>query len=276
MIAIVTDSSAYLTRREAKAWGIVYVPLLYTIHSKEYAEKFADENQDITPVIRSGEAGHTSQAPQDSFLKVFRKLREQGYEVLCITMSSRLSGMYNNAWVCAQSLEDEGIEVVDSLATAGQLKLLLEQAHWAICQGMDLHQAANHVRALRSRVHTVFSVDDMAPLRRSGRLGAVKLSVSTILNIKPILRLREGTIRAIGTAQGTRERVRKILKEVPADAEKLVLSVYGHSLLDGALREGLQAHCNCPMEEMRLGPVLGIHLGDSAIGVAWLAKEIAE
>ena len=128
MIAIVTDSSAYLTRREAKAWGIVYVPLLYTIHSKEYAEKFADENQDITPVIRSGEAGHTSQAPQDSFLKVFRKLREQGYEVLCITMSSRLSGMYNNAWVCAQSLEDEGIEVVDSLATAGQVKLLLEQA----------------------------------------------------------------------------------------------------------------------------------------------------
>ena len=276
MIAIVTDSSAYLTRREAKAWSIVYVPLLYTIHSKEYAEKFADENQDITPVIRSGEAGHISQAPQDSFLKVFRKLREQGYEVLCITMSSRLSGMYNNAWVCAQSLEDDGSEVVDSLATAGQLKLLLEQAHWAICQGMDLHQAANHVRALRSRVHTVFSVDDMAPLRRSGRLGAVKLSVSTILNIKPILRLREGTIRAIGTAQGTRERVRKILKEVPADAEKLVLSVYGHSLLDGALREGLQAHCNCPMEEMRLGPVLGIHLGDSAIGVAWLAKEIAE
>ena len=58
-----------------------------------------------------------------------------------------------------------------------------------------------------------------------------------------------------------------------AVAEKLVLSVYGHSLLDGALREGLQAHCNCPMEEMRLGPVLGIHLGDSAIGVAWIEKK---
>ena len=46
--------------------------------------------------------------------------------------------------------------------------------------------------------------------------------------------------------------------------------------LDSALREGLKTHCSSPVEEMRLGPVLGIHLGDSAIGVAWLEKETKE
>ncbi len=272
MIAIVTDSSAYLTRQEAKDWNIHYVPLLYSIRSEEHSEKFSDENKDITPMIRNGEAGHTSQAPLDSFLKVFHNLRNQGYEILCITMSSRLSGMYNNAWVCAQTMEDKGIEVVDSLATAGQLKLLLEQAKIAVSNGMGLQQAAEYVRTIRDKVHTVFSVDDMTPLRRSGRLGAVKLSVSTILNIKPILRLREGTIMAIGTAQGTRERVRKIIKEVPPDAEKIIVSVYGNSMIETMLRESLSVHCSCPIEEMRLGPVLGIHLGDSAIGVSWIEK----
>ena len=79
---------------------------------------------------------------------------------------------------------------------------------------------------------------------------------------------------AIGTAQGTRERVRKIIKEVPPDGRKIIVSVYGNSMIETMLRESLSVHCSCPIEEMRLGPVLGIHLGDSAIGVSWIEKKI--
>lgn len=272
MIAIVTDSCAYLTKREALELGVHYVPILYSIGNVEYEEGFSDQCGDVSEAINSDEALHTSQAPIASFYRVFSGLRRNGHEVICITMSSRLSGMYNNAFTCAKGMSFDGIEVIDSRATAGQLKLLLEEARRLIDEGNSLKDTAAGVRAAIRKVHTSFSVEDMGPLRKSGRLGPVKLSVSTILNIKPILTIKNGTITAKGTAQGTRERINKLLKDVPEDAEKLIVMSVGENNIRSALADALKTKCSCKIEYMKVGPVLGIHLGDGAVGVAWQEK----
>ena len=105
MIAIVTDSTAYLTHEEAVELGVVIVPMSYSfgkdmslnegcIEYDEHAERQVAEGIDHV---------HTSQATLAGFFNAFQRLRRAGYEVLCITISSRLSGTYANAVLAARS-----------------------------------------------------------------------------------------------------------------------------------------------------------------------------
>ena len=130
MIAIVTDSTAYLTHEEAVELGVVIVPMSYSfgkdmslnegcIENDEHAERQVAEGIDHV---------HTSQATLSGFLNAFQRLRRAGYEVLCITISSRLSGTYANAVLAARELGGSHIEVVDSLTTCSGLYLLIREA----------------------------------------------------------------------------------------------------------------------------------------------------
>lgn len=122
-------------------------------------------------------------------------------EVLCLTISSRLSGTYSNASLAAKSVGG-AIRIVDGRTTAGGSCLLLRHAAQRIREGAQLQPLAEELRALREQIGIAFSVTDMNPLRRSGRLGIVRQSVGTILNIRPILQLVQGGVVACDTARG--------------------------------------------------------------------------
>ena len=128
----------------------------------------------------------TSQAGFSAFMSVFDDLILAGHDVLCLTISSRLSGTYGNARIAARETAPDKIEVVDSLTTGGGLYLLIKEARRLLDGGLTVQETAQRLRVLRGRVKTVFSVEDISALRSSGRLGNVKMSVATILNIKPI------------------------------------------------------------------------------------------
>ena len=141
----------------------------------------------------------------------YTHLRRSGYEILCLTISSRLSGTYANAVLAAKELGGSHIEVVDSLTTCSGLYLLIREARMRIRGGAKLSAVARELNELRKRVRMCFSVDDMAPLRRSGRLGNVRMSISTVLNIKPILELRDGAIVSSSLARGRVEQTLSLI-----------------------------------------------------------------
>ena len=182
MIAIVTDSSAHLYRAEAERLGVTIVPMSYSLPGQPaFNESYMDDNGDFERVI-SQNIGllRTSQATFSAFMSVFNDLVDSGAQVLCLTISSRLSGTYGNARMSAKETDPENIAVVDSLTTSGGLYLMILEARRMANQGMGLHEIARELRSLRSRVRTTFTVDDITPLRRSGRLGSVRMSISTI------------------------------------------------------------------------------------------------
>lgn len=88
--------------------------------------------------------------------------------------------------------------------------MLIREARRRIDEGDKLGSVVRYLNKLRGRVRMCFSVDDMTPLRRSGRLGNVKMSISTVLNIKPILELRDGAIVSAGLARGRVEQARRL------------------------------------------------------------------
>ena len=274
MIAIVTDSTAYLTHDEAVALGVVIVPMSYSfeddaslnegcIENDEHAERYMAEHID---------QAHTSQATLAGFVNAFRMLRRSGYEILCLTISSRLSGTYANAVLAAKELGGSHIEVVDSLTTCSGLYLLIREARMRIRGGAKLAAVAREITALRKRVRMCFSVDDMTPLRRSGRLGNVRMSISTVLNIKPILELRDGAIVSTALSRGRVEQARKLCGFCEGVSGQIVVDSFLAD--DAAARLTAQlARDDREIERRRVGPVLGAHLGAGCMGVCYIAQE---
>ena len=270
MIVIVTDSSACLTREEAERLGVVMVPMTYSWGSSaSQPERYVDENGAFERLIDQYPTQmHTSQASMAAFVAAFQEALDEGSDILCLTMSSRMSGTYSNAVFAARELAPERVRVVDSLSTAAGMAMLLRAARERIDAGDGLEQTARTLEELRRRVEIVFTVEDIEPLRRSGRIGSIKSSVSTILNIRPILRCKDGALVSSGIARGKNDQRRQLLQSVPAQVKKVALMAYRSDEQLRVLEHALHLR-GIETERRPLGPVLATHLG-SAVGLAWI------
>ncbi len=273
MIAIVTDSTAYLTHDEAVELGVVVVPMSYSLDGVTSLNEGCIEADDAAErqVAAHIASVHTSQASLSGFTNTFSMLRRAGYQILCLTISSRLSGTYANAVLAAKELGGQHIEVIDSLTTSAGLYLLIREARMRIRAGDKLGGVAKMLNKLKNRVRMYFSVDDMVPLRRSGRLGNVKMSISTVLNIRPILELKDGAIVSAGIARGKIEQARRLRDVSDKAVGTLIISSVRAD--EAAARLSVQlAREDRNIERRRVGPVLGAHLGAGCLGVAWIGS----
>lgn len=273
MIAIVTDSTIGIPKNEARALSIRIVPNSYGAGTKVYYESYLDENGDYERrIFLSPEGFKTSQATVSAFSSVFSTLIRSGAEVLCLTLSSRLSGAYSSACIAAREVDAQKIAVVDSLTTAGGLYLLAKRARVLIAQSLSLEQTAQALKKLRESVGLVFSVDDMAALRRGGRLGIVPQSIGTVLNIRPILVCKHGAVVSQGFARGRADRIRKLAAHVPDGASEVLVHHMGDpSEAEPLIKSIEQRFPGLKIARCRIGPVLGVHLGPGTLGVAWIS-----
>ncbi len=272
MIVLVTDSTAYFTQKEAKSLGVVQVPMNYTYEGRTlYSEGYIDEDEPTMLNTVADSVAHysTAQASLAAFLSTLEDILAEGNQALVITISSRLSGTYANAHKAAQELGGDKVAVVDSKTTAGAMYLLLTKAREWIDAGLPLHEVVAKVKEAREKTRTFFSVEDMEPLRRSGRLGFVRLSVSTILNIRPILKLTSGGVNAYGMARGRQEQLRLLEDAVAKYQGPVVVQHCRADSMASQLAQRLRLK-GIPVMERLLGPVLAIHLGSGCLSVAWI------
>lgn len=274
MITIVTDSSAYFTRRAAEKLGVRVLPMSYTVAGQIFNEGFADENGNYRRYISANsDYCKTSQVNVGSFISTFQEITRKGDQVLCITISSRLSGTYRNAVHAAKEFEEGKICVVDSLSAAGGIQLLAEKARQLEKQGLSLAQIAERVEELRESIGIAFSVDSIKPLRKSGRISRVRQSVTTILNVRPILLCVNGTIISDGTARGKYAQINELLNRVPNTAEKTIIHFIDQSQTVRRFYSAACEHFKTAPALCELGPVLGIHIGTNVVGVAWIDQK---
>jgi DegV family protein with EDD domain len=272
MIAIVTDSSAYLTKREAIELGVKVVPITYYASERMYLETYADLNGDFVNLLNKGKC-QTSQPGIGVFLSTFEELLRLGCDILCITISSRLSGTYSSASIAVKELGSDRIRVVDSLTTGGGLYFLVREAKRMADKKIPIEEIASALEKLREKIAIAFSVDDMTPLRKSGRLGIVRQSVGTILNRKPLLLCEGGSIVADGVARGRQDQMHKLVDKIPYQTRCAIVHYIGGIETAKRIADEIRRMRLSESVELRpLGPVLGIHLGTGVIGIAWMEK----
>lgn len=273
MIAIVTDTSAGFTKKEAQELGIHVVPMTYNVSDHLYFESFSDENGDFESLIfKNPYAATTSQVSSSAFLNVFEDLVNKNYEVICLVISSRLSGTYSSACLAARELGSEKVAVIDSLLTVGALRILTQKALHMANEGLCLNEIVAKIEQEKTNdtIGISFTVDNMDALRRSGRLGIVKQSVGTILNLRPILVLKDGAIVFKSISRGKSDQVRELVNTIPSGATEVII----HYLEQTKNLEDLIKVIKNKFPDMiiltsKLGPVLSIHLGNSVLGISW-------
>ena len=278
MITIMVDSAAGISRQEAEELGAHYVPMTYTVDRQQFVEHYIGENGQFEPYIeREDVERRTSQATAAAFVSAFEQQVAKGRQVLCITISSRLSGTYANAVMAAKEVNADEIRVLDSRNCAGGIYFLIQRAQKLIDQGLNLAEIAEKLASERKLINNIFTVNDMTNLRKSGRLGVVRLSVSTILNLRPILCLQNGSVFSRGVARGSHEQLRMLAESVPENVKFVVIHSRENNPQLPLLQEMLRKRLGDGLELriVSLGPVLAIHLGLTYLGVCWIDEKPA-
>lgn len=296
MLSIVVDSSSALTRQEARRLKAELVPMTYVADGAVRDEGFMGENGDFGTLLEEGRISGTVGVPAERFAPVFRTLAQQGSDVLCITISSKLSGTYRHALEAADTVRSElhravgatsseansaararieglpRIAVLDSLSGIAGIEYLARHARELADAGLPFDEVLVRLEGLRSRQGICFSVPSPDALRASGRMAMVPLSVNTLLNRFPVLTMSDGAIAHLGTARGVAALAREMVARVPAEAEPdLIITHFGPRGAATAelLRAAKEGFPNAKIRVKEGGPVLSYILGAGAMSITW-------
>jgi DegV family protein with EDD domain len=223
---------------------------------------------------RTPELPETSAPSPGAFVGAFLSCRDAGAEaVICITISSALSATYEAARSAATAVAaDIRVEVVDSRnATMGEGLLVIEAAELARGE-LPFDDILEQVRGAVPEIHVFGTLDTLDNLRRGGRIGTAQALIGTMLQVKPVVEVRDGVVEG-ESRQRTRSRSLKYLADKVNTAGPLRrLAVMHAAAPDVAEFTSMLAPSSLehPLVVSFIGPVIGAHTGAGTIGVCYL------
>jgi DegV family protein with EDD domain len=281
-IAILTDTDASLPARIADEYGIRQVPI--TVHfGQETLETGLDidDAQLFARIDREGKLPTTSAPAPGKFAEAYESAFEAGADaIVCFCVSSLVSATYNAAVTARRMMPDRDITVIDTRnLSMGQGFMVLaaaEAAHMGASRDEVIAQAMQVGE--RSRLYAALST--VKYLAMSGRVGHLAAGMATLLNVKPILTLRDGKLDLLERVR-TRKKAWSRVIELTAVAlagrppERVAL-LHVNALAEAQLfREQLCARIACPEDVMlaELTPGLSVHSGAGLVGVTVVTSE---
>ncbi|HUZ86404.1 MAG TPA: DegV family protein [Candidatus Baltobacterales bacterium] len=270
-VAIVTDSTADLAHELAGSRSISVVPL--TLH---FDGRSLLDGVDITPaefyrrLPTSTVHPTTSQPSPGLFAETYARLLADHAEVVSIHISEKLSGTYASARQGAELTDHRRVRVIDSHVVSMSLGLVTLAASVLAEQGMDGASIQSRIEAMRDSVETYFSVATLEYLRRGGRIGRAGALMGSVLQVKPVLCIRDGQVtplERVRTFERARNRIVELTRAV--DRGDGVCLIVGHADAEAdAERVALELESVAETLLIQpLGPVVGAHAGPGVVGV---------
>jgi DegV family protein with EDD domain len=278
-VTIVVDSTACLLKEHIIKLGIEVVPLNIHFDGSIYRDGVdIDAAKAYEFLEHAPELFASSPASPEEYATIFRKEAEKGHDILCFTISSKISTMHNMASVGKEIVNDEipeaSIEIIDSLTvTASEGLLALETARFAE-QNKNIQEVKQFALATRQKVNVIFVIETLKYVYRTGRIPEVASKIGGMLPIKPILTIRNGKAHITAASRTTKngiQRMIEIVKKSVGDAPIRVAIQHAQVFEEGeALRKTVESELNC--EDIYLtefSPIMGYATGPGALGIAY-------
>ncbi len=277
-IAFVTDSTAYLSPEQIREHNISVVPLSVVFEGNVYREGFDLSSEDFyRRLVNSKDFPTTSQPPVGEFAETFERLLADHDAVMCLLLSSNLSGTVASAEAAANMVGGP-IHVVDSrISSYGIAGPLLDGVQLADEGGTPDDILALWEKELASE-RAFFVVDTLEMLHRGGRIGGAAAAFGALLQIKPILTINDGRIDLFEKVRTHRRAMERMLAEFDTDAstgKHLKVGVVHAQRYNDAvsLRDQLEAkYPNIETDISELGPVVGAHTGPGLLALVYYEK----
>ena len=278
-----TDVCADLPLEYVRANDLRIVPMPVTVDDRQYTVTLdPDDPSSISTklfydMLRSGTKAQSAQIPASTFITAFEPVLMAGGDVLYLAFSSALSGTYNSACLAAQDLMDKypnrRVVVVDSLCASMGQGLLIHMCVQKRDEGASLDRLEEYMLQNRLRIHHWFTVDDLAHLRRGGRVSGAAAVMGTMLAIKPILHVdEEGKLVPVDKVQGRKRSLTfiadKICSLVDMSLSDTVFISHGDAEADAQkVADMIRARHSVNVLINSVDPVIGCHSGPGTIAV---------
>ena len=280
-VRIITDSASDISQAEAKVLGIDVLPLKTIFDEEEFLDGVTiDHVTFYNRLIESDVLPTTSQLSPFDYEQAFRAAVERGEEVVCIVVSSKLSGCFQSANIAAEEFEGR-VTVVDSRSVAIGERIMVQIALQARDEGKSASEIADMLNTQAEKLRLIALVDTLEYLKKGGRVSSAAAFAGGLLGIKPVIAIEDGTIAILGKARGSKNGNNMLMQLVEQNGGidfsrpfALAYSGLDDSMLQkyiadsAALYEGkadtLPVHT--------IGSTIGTHAGPGAIAVAFFSN----
>lgn len=272
-VKVVTDSTADLPKEVAEDLGIAVVPLHIHFGDDTFQDGVTISTEGFYNLLTTGDILPKTSAPSSGmFIDTYEEIAQESDEIISIHISTKLSATYASALVAKDGVETPcRIEVVDTLSASIGLGLLVVKAAKMARDGATLDEILEATLAAVPRTQYFGVVDTLEYLHKGGRIGKAASFLGSMLNVKPILGLRDGIAHPIERVRG-RERALDRVCELVAGYESIESLAVAHTTTEDdmhALASRLSQFF--PEDEIlrtRCGATLGTYLGPGTLCVA--------
>ena len=277
-LAVITDSSAYLSAETLQREDLFVLDIPVNIDGEEYVEGINLTAEEFyQKMAQASELPKTSQPSIAKLDEILTSLKEQGYtHALGLFLSSGISGFYQNIQYMVDDYEGLTIAFPDTLITSAPLGIMVESVFNWRDQGDDFASIQDKLAIQISRTSAFIMVDDLDHLVKGGRLSNGAAILGNLLSIKPILYFNDqGVIEVyekVRTEKKATKRLIEIIKETTASGQYRVIVIHGN---DPEKAEELRQHLldsgvGTDISLATFGSVIGTHLGTGSIALGYI------
>jgi len=276
MVKIVADTTSGLPREMLKKLGIPLIPQIVVFGEESFRD---DTELDTGAFLRklkaSKELPKTAAPPPPLYHPIFEQALMDGENIVVIAPSAKVSGTVRSAEVAAQDFPKLDVRIVDSQTVAGNLASLVLMADGWAKSGMDVDGIVNRIAEWIPRGQLYFLVNTLEYLQKGGRIGGAKALVGELLQVKPILCVREGQVEPFEQQRTKKRAIARLVEIVEEQCPKSVeahLCVMHADAMDEAttLASDLSSRMNIrsiPIYE--LPPAIVVHGGPGVLAIGF-------
>ena len=277
MIRILVDTSSDYTVEEIRAKGMELAPLHITLGEQDYRDAYDLSKDKFYELLTSNEeVPKTSQPTPQDFVEIFERAQENGDDLICILLSSKLSGTFQSATLAKSIVEYDNIHLVDSLGATHMIRIMADHAQELAAAGKSVQEITAVLEEMKSKIKVLAVVDTLEYLCKGGRVNRATAAIGEMAKVKPMITVSEGEVAVIGKSLGKNKAIGNLLKALEECEVDDRFPIYSVSTLGEENCEVFETRLTAAgyqfKERLQVGATIGTHVGPGVFGIIFVQK----
>ncbi|MFC6291456.1 fatty acid-binding protein DegV [Macrococcus epidermidis] len=272
-IKLIVDSTHDLPQQYLDDHGIVQVPLNIVMDGKTYLDQEEITSEEyLKQLVTLKDIPKTSQPPTGKFAEIYEKYIEEGYEILSLHMTHRLSGTVGSAQTAAGMVNGK-VTVVDSGFIAQSYGFIIQNVAELIIKHKSMDEIVAAIDTMKHQSRLFLVISQLDYLRKGGRISRGKGFIGGLMNLKPVAEVIDGEIQVIQNARTQNAVVKLLTKEVAKMADDYKYLRIGISQADAMellekIKASIEQYTDEKISVNTTTPIVSTHTGPGAIGLS--------
>jgi DegV family protein with EDD domain len=281
-VAIITDSAACVPRELAEKYGIRVVPINVIFEGKVYRDGVDITPEEVYSLLKGAKRLPTTASPPPGvYLETYREASKESDSILCISLSSGLSSVFESAWQAKEMAKEElpgvAIEAIDCRTAAGGQAFVVTEAARAAASGHSLSEVIEVAKSVMAKVNVIVILDTLYYLAKGGRIPKAAAWAGSFFDIKPIIEVAKGEATLLARARtkprGVEHLMRIMRERVGLEKPLHVIVMHANAWHEAEkLKDRVVSEFDCSeLYTAEFTPVMGVHAGPGLLGLAFYA-----